>query len=284
MIDDIIVRKAGGNVKKLLIVFLILFFITGCKQEKQFETVIIKTKVIKQQQNGIVEKQGEKVKPIIQEPVDELQVVGNNRLIVIDAGHQRYGNNAPEPIGPGAIETKAKVTSGATGVVTGNLESQINLEVALKLKGRLEKCGYQVIMVRTSQDVDMSNSERAKIANENKADAFIRLHCNSDDVFSTRGILTIAPSNTNRFCSQISDASQLLSKCVLDNICQATGAKDRGVMISDNMSGINWCQVPVTIVEMGFISNPEEDRLLSDGGYQDKIVTGIIKGINEFIN
>ncbi|MCR1961628.1 N-acetylmuramoyl-L-alanine amidase [Thomasclavelia cocleata] len=270
--------------KKLLIVFLILFFITGCKQEKQFETVIIKTKVIKQQQNGIVEKQGEKVKPIIQEPVDELQVVGNNRLIVIDAGHQRYGNNAPEPIGPGAIETKAKVTSGATGVVTGNLESQINLEVALKLKGRLEKCGYQVIMVRTSQDVDMSNSERAKIANENKADAFIRLHCNSDDVFSTRGILTIAPSNTNRFCSQISDASQLLSKCVLDNICQATGAKDRGVMISDNMSGINWCQVPVTIVEMGFISNPEEDRLLSDGGYQDKIVTGIIKGINEFIN
>ncbi len=284
MIDDIIVRKAGGNVKKLLIVFLILFFITGCKQEKQFETVIIKTKVIKQQQNGIVEKQGEKVKPIIQEPVDELQVVGNNRLIVIDAGHQRYGNNDPEPIGPGAMETKAKVTSGATGVVTGNLESQINLEVALKLKGRLEKCGYQVIMVRTSQDVDMSNSERAKIANENKADAFIRLHCNSDDVFSTRGVLTIAPSNTNRFCSQISDASQLLSKCVLDNICQATGAKDRGVMISDNMSGINWCQVPVTIVEMGFISNPEEDRLLSDGGYQDKIVTGIIKGINEFIN
>ncbi|MEY8674782.1 N-acetylmuramoyl-L-alanine amidase [Thomasclavelia cocleata] len=270
--------------KKLLIVFLILFFITGCKQEKQFETVIIKTKVIKQQQNGIVEKQGEKVKPIIQEPVDELQVVGNNRLIVIDAGHQRYGNNDPEPIGPGAMETKAKVTSGATGVVTGNLESQINLEVALKLKGRLEKCGYQVIMVRTSQDVDMSNSERAKIANENKADAFIRLHCNSDDVFSTRGVLTIAPSNTNRFCSQISDASQLLSKCVLDNICQTTGAKDRGVMISDNMSGINWCQVPVTIVEMGFISNPEEDKLLSDDNYQGKIITGIIKGINEFIN
>lgn len=50
MIDDIIVRKAGGNVKKLLIVFLILFFITGCKQEKQLETVIIKTKVIEQQQ------------------------------------------------------------------------------------------------------------------------------------------------------------------------------------------------------------------------------------------
>ncbi|WP_279161082.1 N-acetylmuramoyl-L-alanine amidase family protein [Thomasclavelia cocleata] len=213
-----------------------------------------------------------------------MQVVANNRLIVMNAGHQRYGNNALESIGLEAMEIKVKVTSGATGIVTGNLESQINLEVVLKLKGRLEKCGYQVIIVQTSQDVDMSNSERAKIANENKADAFIRLHCNSDDVFSTRGILTIAPFNTNRFCSQITDVSQLLSKCVLDNICQTTGAKGRGVMISDNMSGINWCQVPVTIVEMGFISNPEEDRLLSDGGYQDKIVIGIIKGINEFIN
>lgn len=284
MIDDIIVRKAGGNVKKLLIVFLILFFITGCKQEKQLETVIIKTKVIEQQQNGIVEKQGEKTKPIIHNSVNELPVAGNNRLIVIDAGHQRYGNNAPEPIGPGAIETKAKVTSGATGVITGNLESQINLDVALKLKGKLEECGYQVIMVRTSQNVDMSNSERAKIANENKADAFIRLHCNSDDASSAKGVLTIAPSIDNRFCSQIADASQLLSKYVLDNICQTTGAKNRGVMISDNMSGINWCQVPVTIVEMGFISNPEEDKLLSDDNYQDKIITGIIKGINEFIN
>ncbi|WP_455682742.1 N-acetylmuramoyl-L-alanine amidase [Thomasclavelia sp.] len=272
--------------KKLLSVFLILFFITGCNQEKQFENAVIKTRVIEQQQNGIEKKHGEKIDSVIPKTnlSDGSSVVGKSNLIVIDAGHQRYGNNNQEPIGPGSTKTKAKVTSGATGVVTKRLESQINLEVALKLKEKLEDSGYQVIMVRTSQDVDMSNSERARIANENNADAFIRLHCNSDDSNNTKGVLTIAPSNTNRFCAQISDASQLLSKCVLDNICNITGAKNRGVMINDTMSGINWCQVPVTIVEMGFISNPEEDKLLSDSNYQNKIVTGIVKGINEFIN
>ena len=55
-------------------------------------------------------------------------------------------------------------------------------------------------------------------------------------------------------------------------------------MINDTMSGINWCQVPVTIVEMGFISNSEEDNLLSNNDYQNKIAIGIVKGINEFMN
>ena len=156
--------------------------------------------------------------------------------------------------------------------------------IAFKLKDKLEASGYQVIMVRTSQDVDMSNSERAKIANENNAGAFIRIHCNSDSSSEAKGALTIAPSTSNQYCHQIADASQALSKSVLNNICNETGAKNRGVMISDTMSGINWCQVPVTIVEMGFLSNPEEDRLLSDSNYQDKIVSGIVKGINEYMN
>lgn len=275
--------------KKLLSVFLILFLMVGCKSEEQIKIILKKTEVIEQQQNGYIEKQGEIVKPV-EKPLDEvkpqetLPVVGNSRLIVIDAGHQRYGNNEQEPIGPGAKETKAKVTSGATGIVTGKLESLINLEVAFKLKEKLEASGYQVIMVRTSQDVNMSNSERAKIANENNAGAFIRIHCNSDNSSAVKGALTIAPSKSNQYCSQIAEASQSLSKSVLDNICNETGAKNRGVMISDTMSGINWCQVPVTIVEMGFLSNQEEDRLLSDSSYQDKIVTGIVKGINEYMN
>lgn len=159
----------------------------------------------------------------------------------------------------------------------------INLEVAIKLQQKLETSGYQVKMIRTNQDVNISNRERAMIANDSNCAAFIRLHCNSADSSSVSGTLTMAPSLNNPYCSQIAKASYNLSKCIVDNICSQTGSRNRGVMISDTMSGINWCTVPVTIVEMGFLSNYEEDKLLSESSYQDKIVDGIVKGINAYM-
>ena len=244
---------------------------SGCKQNNDSE--LIKTEAVEGQQTAFVEKEGEVLVPESLRTV-QLPIVGDSRVIVIDAGHQRRGDSNKEPIGPGASQTKAKVTTGATGISTGNLESAINLEVALKLQKKLEDSGYQVIMVRTSQDVNISNQQRAEIANKNNAGAFIRLHCNSDDSSSIHGTLTMAPSECNPYCSQIATASQRSSETVVN--------KNRGVIITDVMSGINWCQVPVTIVEMGFMSNPDEDRLLGDSTYQDKIVTGIVLGINEY--
>lgn len=272
--------KVGEKMKKILSILLIMFIITGCQQETSNKQV--KSKVRQQEANGIAMQQG-KVQ-ITSSTGTELPVIGDNKLIVIDAGHQRYGNSSKEPIGPGASTTKAKVTTGATGVSTGKLESEINLEVAFKLQEKLEASGYKVIMVRTSQDVDISNSERAAIANENNAAAFIRLHCNSDDSSSVTGTLTMAPSTSNPYCSNIASASQSLSKSVVDQICNLTGSKNRGTIITDTMSGINWCQVPVTIVEMGFLSNPDEESRLIDSSYQDKIVDGIVLGINEFLS
>lgn len=271
--------KVGGKMKKILSILLIMFIITGC--QKETITKQVTSKVRQQEANGITMQQGKA--QIISSTGTELPFIGDNKLIVIDAGHQRYGNSAKEPIGPGASTTKAKVTTGATGVSTGKLESEINLEVAFKLQEKLEASGYKVIMVRTSQDVDISNSERAAIANENKAAAFIRLHCNSDDSSSVTGTLTMAPSTSNPYCSDIATTSQSLSKSVVDQICNLTGSRNRGVIITDTMSGINWCQVPVTIVEMGFLSNPEEEKRLIDSSYQDKIVDGIVLGINEFL-
>ena len=63
-----------------------------------------------------------------------------------------------------------------------------------------------------------------------------------------------------------------------------TGAKNRGVTRTDSMSGINWSKVPVTIIEMGFLSNEKEDKLLASSEYQKKIVQGMVNGINGYYN
>lgn len=205
------------------------------------------------------------------------------KVIVIDPGHQTKGNSEKEPIGPGATETKAKVTGGATGVATGKTEYQLNLEVALKLKSALEDKGYSVIMTREENNVNLSNSERAQIANNANAAAFIRIHANSSDNSSVKGVLTMCQTSNNKYNGNIASESYKLSKAVLDNFVSETGATNKGVTRTDTMSGINWCTVPTTIVEMGFMSNPEEDRLMVTESYQNKMLNGIVKGIEQFL-
>lgn len=206
------------------------------------------------------------------------------KVIVIDAGHQTRAMSATEPNGPGSSTRKAKVTGGASGCSTGLPEYKLNLRVAKKLKKELVKRGYKVYMVRTKNNVKISNVERAKYANKKKADAFIRIHANSSENSGVKGALTIAPTNSNHYLSKaVRKKSQSLSKKVLKSFCKATGAKNRGVMYTDTMTGINWCKIPVTIVEMGFMSNPSEDRKMASASYQKKIVKGIANGIDSFL-
>lgn len=227
------------------------------------------------------EKIKENNKEIIENKKD-IQENLNSKVIVIDPGHQAKGNSEKEPIGPGAEETKAKVTTGATGVVTKQKESELNLKVSLLLQEELSKKGYTVIMTRTTNDVNMSNSERAHIANHAKADIFIRIHANSSSSSSVKGVLTMCQTEKNKYNGYLQQESYRLSKLVVDNISKSTGANNRGVTQTDNMSGINWCIVPTTIVEMGFLSNPEEDKLMETQEYQKKVVEGIIKGVEEY--
>lgn len=207
---------------------------------------------------------------------------GNGKLVCIDPGHQTKGNYKEEPVAPGSSETKPKVSSGTSGVSTKLPEYKLNLTVSMQLKDELLSRGYDVVMTRIINDVDITNIERAMVANNNNADVFIRVHANSDDRSSTKGILTISPTSSNRYVAGIYNECYLLSQCVLNCMENTTGSTGGIIWKTDTMSGINWSEVPVTIVEMGYMSNPDEDRKLSDPDYQKKLVKGMADGIDDF--
>lgn len=209
-------------------------------------------------------------------------VAWNGRVVCIDPGHQQKANSSLEPVGPGSGSNKAKTSAGTTGVSTKTPEYKLNLTVAMALCKELCARGYRVTMTRNSNDVDISNVQRAHIANVLDADCFIRIHANGNDDPTVEGAETICMTRNSAFNADLYDTSYRLSSCILNNFVQMTGATSRGVKTSDSYAGINWSQVPVTILEMGFMSNPQEDTLLGTSSYQSKIVQGIANGIDAY--
>lgn len=203
-------------------------------------------------------------------------------IICIDPGHQGQGNPELEPIGPGATQMKAKVATGTRGVLTGRYESEVVLEISLMLKEVLSQAGYQVVMTRETQDIDISNSQRAEVANQAQSHAFLRIHLDGSEDSSASGILGICQTSENPFNKELQPQSLALNEALVDRIVAATGAFNRGVSQRDDMSGVNWSKVPVSILELGFMTNPTEDELASNPEYQRKLCEGIKSGLDMY--
>lgn len=206
----------------------------------------------------------------------------NSHVVVIDPGHQGQGDSTTEPNGPGSSTMKARVAGGTHGTTTGVYEYQLTLVISQQLQAELENRGYTVYMTRTSHDVNISNMERAQYATSVGGEIAVRIHANGVDNASVSGALALAPSSSNPYIAYLSDSSWNLSKCILDAYCAATGMRNQGVSTSDTMTGINWSTVPVTILEMGYMTNPTDDVNMEDPAYQARMVQGIADGIDAY--
>ncbi|MBO5733878.1 MAG: N-acetylmuramoyl-L-alanine amidase [Clostridia bacterium] len=203
-----------------------------------------------------------------------------NKVIVIDAGHCIFSQSRQEEIAPGSGVTKPAFVSGTSGA--NQTEEQLNLSVALRLQAVLEKMGAKVYMTRTTHESDMSNIDRAQFANELNADISVKIHADGSGNTSISGVSVLVPGTKYIRDNALIDKSRKAGEFVLNEIVSATGANNRGISVRDDMTGFNWSTVPVILVEMGFMTNPQEDKLMETSEYQDKIVMGIVNGLKMY--
>ena len=198
-------------------------------------------------------------------------------VVVLDPGHQLHADSAQEALGPDMSGTKDKCSSGTAGVSTGRPEYEVNLEIGLAMRDYLESLGCEVYMTRTTNDVDISNIDRANIALSHSPDVYIRLHCDGSSNSSSRGI-GVFVADSGQYAGSVSDWGDLLGESLAD----ATGAKYRGCNAGSTYSGLNWAaDIPSFLLEMGFMSNAADDKLLSDPDYQQKICEGVADFVSQ---
>ena len=200
--------------------------------------------------------------------------------IGINAGHQKHGNYGSEPLAPGSKKRKYKCASGTTGRKTGTPEYKLTLQMALKLRDELQARGATVVMARETHNVNISNAQRAKIFNKAGVDLAIHLHCNGGKV-GVRGaqMYTVGARYTSK---EIASQSLRAGKLVLSAMCKATKAKKRGTSAATSFASLNYTKMPALLFEVGFLTDPTEERKLIKASYQQKIATGIADGMEDY--
>ena len=192
----------------------------------------------------------------------------SGKTVVIDAGH-------------GIPDEGAQSSNGTT-------EAKTNLKIALKLQNLLEQSGCTVILTRSDENAiyDLNSKtlkqkkvsdihNRVKIGNESSADIFVSIHLNKIPQKQYYGWQTFYKEGNNQ--------GEKLAKMVQQSLNETIEKQnDRVAKKIDNVYIINHVEIPTTIVECGFLSNPEEEQLLLQDEYQNKLAWGIYNGILKY--
>lgn len=202
------------------------------------------------------------------------------KLVVIDPGCQSVENNKKESVGPGAWSWEAEDLVGAKGVSTETPEYELNLTIAKKTESALKKLGYDVELTRKTNDVDMNNAERSMIANTMNADLYLSIHSSAAGKKDS-GIFVLCESADNPYNYGTYSQCRLLAD-VLRGCLEAKDLDSKDVIETDELIGINWCQVPNAVIRVGNLKNSQDDEKLTDDEYQDKVAEGIAAGIDSY--
>lgn len=209
----------------------------------------------------------------------------NPPVVVIDPGHDLRANLRTEPIGPGSTSRKIKDGGGTRGVVSGTTEAQLNLAISLRLRTLLERAGVRVVMTRErTAGTSIGNVVRAGIANRAGAALFLRIHADGASSASARGTHTLYPALRTGWTDDIYASSLAAARIVQGELLPALGFPDRGLQERSDLTGFNWADVPAILVEVGFMTNPAEDRALATNAYRERAAYGLCRGVVRFLD
>lgn len=199
-------------------------------------------------------------------------------LICLDPGHgtpPAIGRQR-EPIGPGSAITKIKDGGGARG------ETEAVLAIARRTRTLLARRGYRVAMTRTGSTFRGGNVERAQFCNRRGAALMLRIHADGSSDASRRGASTLFPARRAGWTDDVYGRSRRAARAIQRSLVGATGARDLGLVERSDLTGFNWADVPVVLVETGFMTNPTEGRLLRSSAYQWRVARGLAAGVAAF--
>ena len=172
-------------------------------------------------------------------------------------------------------------------------EKDLNMQIYRKLRAKLEELGYKVLTSRDSDiDVDFV-TERSRMVNKTNSDIFISIHFNAtgNTYSKASGIQTYSyrdepdyPSKINQYWHNHSDRmseSKRLAAAIHSSLLAETGAKDAGLLES-SFAVLRETAKPAVLLELGYMDNFTENQQIRDSHYQDKLVAGIVKGIQKY--